>query len=237
MCTFIIVFKRGNIAEDCMNIKWRIAQYLELLWWKRYLRSKTKAEYLAWKKQYWQSLFQKLGDVVTILPNDKLIDFGCGPAGCFVAFSQNKVTAVDPLIEKYQHSLSHFAKQDYPNTTFVASTIEDFTVTEKADVVLCMNAINHVSDIDKAMNVVSAAVNESGYLIISIDAHRHNALKWLFRLIPGDMLHPHQYNLDEYKSMVESRNFKITKTLKLKSGRVFDYYVLVGSRIQAGSKQ
>lgn len=213
-----------------MNIKWRIAQYLELLWWKRYLRNKTKAEYLAWKKQYWLSLFQKLSDVVSIKPTDKLIDFGCGPAGCFVALSQNKVMAVDPLIDKYNQSLSHFAKQDYPNTTFVASTIEDFTATEKADVVLCMNAINHVGDIDKAMNVVCDAVKDGGCLIISIDAHNHNALKWLFKLIPGDMLHPHQYNLAEYKHMLETRNFKITKTLKLKSEWVFDYYVLVGER-------
>jgi len=213
-----------------MNIKWRIAQFLELLWWKRYLRNKTKAAYLAWKKQYWQSLFQKLSDVVTIQPSDTLIDFGCGPAGCFVALSQNKVTAVDPLIDKYQYSLAHFAKQDYPNTTFVASTIEDFITTKKADIVLCMNAINHVSDIDKAMNVVCAAVKDNGCLILSIDAHKHNRLKWLFRFMPGDMLHPHQYNLAEYQNMLKCRNFKITKTLKLKSEWVFDYYVLVGEK-------
>jgi len=213
-----------------MGIKWRIAQYLELLWWKRYLRNKTKAEYLSWKKQYWQALFQKLSDAVTIQPTDKLIDFGCGPAGCFVSLSQNKITAVDPLIDRYHHSLPHFSKEDYPNTTFVTSIIEDFTTNEKADVVLCMNAINHVSDIYKAMDVVCQAVKDKGCLIISIDAHKHNPLKWLFRFIPGDMLHPHQYNLAEYQNMIEHRNIRINKTLLLKSELVFDYYVLVGER-------
>jgi 2-polyprenyl-3-methyl-5-hydroxy-6-metoxy-1,4-benzoquinol methylase len=213
-----------------MNIKWRIAQYLELFWWKRYLHNKTKADYLKWKKQYWENLFKKLENDVVVQHSDKVIDFGCGPAGCFVLLSQNKVIAVDPLIDKYQHSLSHFAKQDYLNTTFVASTIEAFNVNEQADVVLCMNAINHVNDIDCAMDVVCAAVKSGGSLVISIDAHNYSFLKWLFRLLPGDMLHPHQYNLAEYTSMIESRDIRVLNTIKLTKGFVFDYYVVVGER-------
>ena len=42
-----------------------------------------------------------------------------------------------------------------------------------------------------------------GKLIVSIDAHNYQLFKHVFRLITGDILHPHQYDLKEYKKMLE----------------------------------
>src|SRR6185436_8466654 len=46
----------------------------------------------------------------------------------------------------------------------------------------------------------------------TIDAHNHGFFKRLFRLIPGDILHPHQFDEPEYAAMLTSRGFSITDT-------------------------
>ncbi len=210
-----------------MGAKWRVAQFLELLWWKRYLRQKSPAEYLAWKRNYWKHFFETLTPHLKIRETDFIIELGCGPAGCFTWFTKNKIIAIDPLIESYDAQLKHFSKADYPNTLFVASTIEDFLPEQKADVVLCINAINHVDDIAKAMNNLCNAVQPGGKLVLSIDAHKYGWMKWLFKLIPADALHPHQCTLNEYVELLQSASFEVETVLMMKKGVVFDYWVVV----------
>ena len=57
---------------------------------------------------------------------------------------------------------------------------------------------------------------DSGTLVLSIDAHNFSFFKHLFRLMPGDILHPHQYDLTEYKTFLEKQGFEILKTELLK---------------------
>lgn len=209
-----------------MNLKWKIAQWFELRWWRNYLHGKNKQQYLHWKKNYWLGILSRVEDVVKLKPTQTIADLGCGPAGIFIALPQNKITAVDPLLNQYENQLPFFIKADYPNTNFVCSAIEDFNSTQKFDVVFCMNAINHVADIEHAYNVVCNSVVQNGKLVISIDAHNHTFFKYLFRLIPGDMLHPHQYSLDEYRSFMHKRGMKILKIDLVKSEFFFGHYLI-----------
>lgn len=211
-------------------LKWRLAQYLELRWWKNYLRGKNKAEYLQWKQSYWQQLLQKVGEGLLIEPGKTVCDMGCGPAGIFIALPEHQVTAVDPLIGKYEKHTSFFKKSDYPNVGFVESTIEDFESTEKFDVVFCMNAINHVHDMENAFKKLKEVCAEGGTLVVSVDAHNYSFFKHLFRWVPGDMLHPQQYDLDEYKQFLEKQGFKILKTELLKMEWVFGHWVVVAEK-------
>jgi hypothetical protein len=43
-----------------MLLRWKIAQWFELQWWKRYLSGKSKEEYIAWKTNYWLQLMRTL---------------------------------------------------------------------------------------------------------------------------------------------------------------------------------
>lgn len=210
-----------------MGLKWQIAQWLELRWWKNYLHGKNKSEYLSWKRNYWQKLLQQIQSAVTIQASQSICDLGCGPAGIFIALPDNKVTAVDPLITEYEKQTPFFSKQDYPNVNFVKSTMEEFSSAEKFDLVFCMNAINHVSDIEKAFDVLCALPKPGCPIALSIDAHNHSFFKWLFRLIPGDALHPHQFDLNEYAEFFESRGLKVEEPIELKREFFFTHYVLV----------
>ncbi len=209
------------------KLKWKIAQWFELRWWKAYLRDKNKEQYLNWKKNYWNNLLEQITDVVNPKSSLTIADLGCGPAGIFIALPDKNVTAVDPLLDEYENETPFFKKSDYPNAEFVTSTLESFIPDKKFDVVFCLNAINHVSDIERAYDVLTTCANSNGKVVMSIDAHNHAFFKHLFRLIPGDVLHPHQYDLREYELFLEKRGLKILKTVLLKREFFFSHYVLV----------
>lgn len=221
--------------KDCLAyvynaymLRWKIAQWTELRWWKNYLGNKSVPQYLAWKTNYWNNLLNQLG--IDIKRTDTILDLGCGPAGTFIALPQNNhITAVDPLLDEYENNLPHFKKANYPNVTFACCTIEVFIPKKKYDVVFCMNAINHVHDIDKAYNVLCESVQAAGTLIVSIDAHNYGFFKYLFRLIPGDVLHPHQYSLNEYEEFLTTRSMKIIKRELIKKEVFFSHWVLVAT--------
>lgn len=212
------------------SLRWRIAQFLEVKWWKRYLSDKEPAAYLQWKKDYWNALLQEL----TALPlsaGNKILDAGCGPAGVFIALDAYEVKAIDPLLHQYKE-LSHFQPDQYPTVVFETLAIEQLKEKSVYDVVFCLNAINHVSDIALAYHQLCDAVKKDGYLVVSIDAHRSNVLKSIFKALPGDVLHPHQYNLQEYEEFLTERGFKIVQTLLKTPGNIFDYYVQVAQKVK-----
>jgi len=214
-----------------MTFRWKIAQWFELQWWQNYLRNKDKATYLAWKKNYWQTLLSKIDADVKPSLSNSIIDLGCGPAGIFIAFPQSKVTAVDPLLSQYEVRTAFFNPIDYPNVDFVESTIENFDAGGITyDLIFCMNAINHVHDIEKGFTQMKTLCAKNGTFILSIDAHNFSAFKYLFRLIPGDILHPHQYDLDEYKDMLAKDGWTISTPVLLKHEFFFDHYMLVAKR-------
>jgi 2-polyprenyl-6-hydroxyphenyl methylase/3-demethylubiquinone-9 3-methyltransferase len=210
------------------KLRWKIAQWAERRWWRQYLKNKSVDDYLVWKKNYWQDFLRKINLDEVSLTQQKNIDLGCGPAGIFLLFDQ--ATAVDPLLDSYDADLAHFSKKNYPNNTFVTTSLEDFSPTESYDTIFCINAINHVSDMQKGIAKLSECAHEKSTLVISIDAHNHNFLKIVFQLLPGDILHPHQYNLAEYQSKIEAEGWKIKQSVKMDSAFIFNYYVLTAVR-------
>lgn len=212
--------------------KWKIAQWLELKWWKRYTANKSKQDYLAWKTDYWKQLFEKIGTMRDIRNAEQMVDFGCGPFGVALLNEtwQKQLISLDPLIDSYEKELPFFAKKDYPHTTFLHQKMEDFSSENTFDFVFCLNAINHVADIEKAFFVLSKASCPKGKLVLGIDAHHFSFLKHLFRLIPGDALHPHQHDLNEYLSLLESHHFNVISKHKINNDFIFGYWVVVAER-------
>lgn len=214
------------------GLRWKIAQWAERKWWKRYLKNKNVAEYLHWKKNYWDTFLQKLNLASLQHEQRAIIDLGCGPAGIFINLQSNQCTAVDPLLNAYETDLAHFDKKNYPTTEFINAGIEDFEPTKKYDYIFCINAINHVNDLVAGMNKLSECAQDNAQLIISIDAHNHTFLKKIFQLLPGDILHPHQYNLSEYEQFVSEAGWHITQSVLMDKAFIFNYYVLVATKVQ-----
>lgn len=207
------------------NIRWKIAQAAEIRWWQGYLNKKPKTEYLQWKNKYWETLLSDIN--VEMQDGESVLDAGCGPAGIFMALKNQQVDAMDPLLDQYSEKLDHFSKKDYPGVNFYAEPLETFQPKKPYDKVFCLNAINHVADLDLCFDQLISFTKKEGTLILSIDAHNYWGFKKIFKLLPGDILHPHQYDLKEYQKMLEDRNCEIQSCTLYKKEFFFNYYIFV----------
>jgi 2-polyprenyl-6-hydroxyphenyl methylase/3-demethylubiquinone-9 3-methyltransferase len=211
-----------------MNQRWRLAQFFEIRWWRRYLARRDKTEYLNWKRQYWLDFLQKSG--LEISPNSTVLDAGCGPAGIFTALENKTIDALDPLLDEYENTLPHFRRSDYPQVRFFNTPLEFFFPDKKYDFVFCLNALNHVADLSLCLNRLAELTKPGGTLAVSVDAHNHAWLKKAFRLAPADILHPHQFDLEEYRAMLTAQGFQIQKKVLIKKEAIFNYYLLVAKK-------
>ncbi|MCH2022535.1 MAG: class I SAM-dependent methyltransferase [Saprospiraceae bacterium] len=208
-----------------MKSRWKIAQAAEIRWWKGYLKKKDIDSYLQWKKNYWKNFLIKCNLNIPI--NSLCLDAGCGPAGIFMILNDQKTDAIDPLLNNYANNLKHFNPANYPNVNFITAPLEQINLTKEYDYTFCLNAINHVSDLELCFNQLFTFTKKGGTLIISIDSHNYSLIKYLFRIIPGDILHPHQYTLKEYEQMAIIRKGIIIESINYQKGYLFDYYIMV----------
>lgn len=157
-----------------------------------------------------------------------VLDAGCGPAGVNMILSQ-EVVAIDPLLTSYK-SFEHFKPSNHPQVDFIQCKLEEFESSKKFELVCCLNVINHVEDIKGALLNLFQNTANGGWLLLSIDAHNYKLLKHLFRLIPGDALHPHQCSLLDYKSMVEQVGYVLQGDHLVKHEFIFDYHLLIAKK-------
>jgi SAM-dependent methyltransferase len=215
-----------------MNRRWQWAQKAELKWWKQYLRRQEPAEYLHRKAMYWRRVLESAGFAPQ--PGERVLDAGCGPAGIFIILQDQEVDAVDPLLDAYEAELTVFYKKNYPHVRFFAEALEAFRPPVAYPTVYCLNAVNHVRDIEKSFDVLAQAVAPGGTLLLSVDAHRFRFLKHLFRLLPGDILHPQQFDDAEYRAMMEQRGFVIRRKIILKQELLFRHYLYTAQKTTGG---
>lgn len=215
------------------NLKWKIAQTLEYKWWKRYLQKKPADEYLDWKRVYWNNVLNRISPYVPLTGNQQIMDAGCGPAGIFIVLDAHHVTAVDPLLHKYS-TFNHFNENNYPWVHFLNQPLETFQQKEVFDSIFCMNAINHVNDIELCYNNLEAALKPGGVIVITTDCHRNNILKKIFQMLPGDMLHPVQLNIKEYNAFLTKRGLEIISVIHFNRTLIFDYYITIAVKKERG---
>lgn len=222
----------GLHKENTMSGKWRwkTAQMAERKWWQIYLKDKDVTAYLIWKKQYWQDLLNRCAPYFSIKNDDVILDAGCGPAGMYMLFNENSCVAFDPLIQAYEADLPHFKKVMYPSVRFVEAGLEDFSEPRSFQVIFCMNAINHVHDIQKSYDRLIENAADGAWVVVTIDAHNFSFFKHAFRLLPGDILHPHQYDLNEYQHFMTSRNCEVVASIHLKHEFFFDHYMIIAKK-------
>lgn len=206
------------------KVKWKIAQFFESIWWRKYLYKKDKQQYLQWKNNYWQQFIGQYIQPLLSLNNEPLniLDAGCGPAGIFITLKPYQVDAIDPLLHQYE-KLQHFQKHAYEWVNFNEQKIEALEVNNKYDAVFCLNAMNHVENIQQAYNKLYKAAKPNTYLFISTDAHKYKWLRYLFHYFAFDVLHPQQYTPDEYQQMFTQENVNVVRTDIIKKGLIFDY--------------
>jgi 2-polyprenyl-6-hydroxyphenyl methylase/3-demethylubiquinone-9 3-methyltransferase len=218
------------MARTRKYLQWKIAQSAELRWWKNYLKDKDPDDYKKEKLAYWKKVLAPLDSLVSNIEGLDVLDAGCGPAGIFMALDSARVDAVDPLLEEYHHKLKHFDKGDYPWVRFFESPLETFDLQKQYDIVFCMNVINHVADIALCYQKLSEWIRPGGRLVISIDAHTIPGLKHVFRWLPGDILHPHQFDLQDYRDFLGANQLVLQQEETLNHGLLFNHVLQIAQK-------
>jgi 2-polyprenyl-6-hydroxyphenyl methylase/3-demethylubiquinone-9 3-methyltransferase len=208
-----------------MKFRWKIAQYFEARWWRHYLNGKSLPDYLDWKRNYWKDFLRKIE--MEVPTEASVLDAGCGPAGIFLVFPENQLTAIDPLLGKYRPIFPHFTDGSLRNARFVEAPLEQLEASQKFDVVFCLNTINHVADLELCLKKLRLSTRPGGKLVLSVDAHNWLVFKWVFQFLPGDILHPHQLDLEDYRTRLTKNGFSIEAIKLLKREFFFGYWVFV----------
>lgn len=204
------------------SLRWRIAQWLEIRWWQRYLRTKNKSEYYLQKARYWHKTLEALS--LQLPPKQQILEVGCGPAGIFIILQGHQVRAIDPLLDQYTANLPHFTPSDFPWVSFESCPLE--TISESASPwVFCFNAINHIANWERGLDQLTAHTTQDGTLILGSDVHKYQPLKIIFRWLPGDLLHPQQHDSEDYRRALKNRGWIIKNEVILKKGFIFDYWI------------
>ncbi len=223
-----IIFAGYNINICQMHVRWRFAQFFELWWWRFYLSRKEKSTYLRWKRNYWTAFLDRFG---VVLPSaGRILDAGCGPAGIFMVLPAERVDALDPLLDRYAAELPHFNPSDYPLVRFFQCPLEAFEPGIQYETIFCLNAINHVADLQQSLDRLTELAQPGGHMFLSVDAHRFYLLMRLFQLLPGDILHPQQFTVSQYAEMLHRRGWAILRTDCVKRAGIFDYTLFTAIR-------
>jgi len=212
------------LENQTYSWRWRLAQFLELRWWQGYLRKLDWADYVEAKRRHWRKVLVALD--LRLNGDERVLEAGCGPAGIFTILHEQQVDAIDPLLMAYENNLPDFSQDQFPYVHFQAMMLEQLDQKDTYDLVFCLNAINHVSNLQLATQRLAQSLKPGGTMLMSIDVHRHHFFKFIFRLIPGDVLHPQQDSLKDYVVLLEKHGLQIEKTLALKKGWIFDYVVI-----------
>jgi 2-polyprenyl-3-methyl-5-hydroxy-6-metoxy-1,4-benzoquinol methylase len=207
--------------------KWTLAQAAEIRWWKNYLKNKSPEQYLLWKKNYWITFLTQFD--IKLEKDMVCLDAGSSLAGIFTVLNEQKVTAIDPLLNQYKQHLSMFFNTtNYHNVIFKNMSLEELSDTEIYDNIFCLNVINHVKDIHLSIQKLWNGLKIGGKLYLSVDAHNYRFLKYIFKLIPADILHPHQLDTNDYIRLLSTICDKIiAKPTLIKKEKIFSYWLFI----------
>ena len=210
--------------------RWKIAQFAERWWWKIYISKKDPSQYRQWKQAYWLNVLQKIGYQKDDFYG-RIADIGCGPNGIFQLFEKShQISLIDPLLDAYM-LYDTFNKPS--KSQLFSMQIEDFGGKIDHDFVFCFNAINHMLDMQKALQKMVKILSKNGTLILSCDVHNWYLLHQIFRFIPGDVLHPHQITKKEMDSLLTHHGLTIKQCRQLNKKPIFSEYVWVCTKSEA----
>ncbi len=145
-----------------------------------------------------------------------ILDVGCGPTCSAQLFKVGLKTYLDPLMDSYLESYP----EKLPQGEKICSTGEEIPKPDESfDVVLCVNALDHMIDPDKALEEMGRVMKRDGIFVLGIFLHpspiamvRRFIERWLpvFR----EEAHPYSYTLKIIREVLKN-HFTIQEEIRV----------------------
>lgn len=154
--------------------------------WRGFTPEEWRTAHIHFKQYSLMYINRDIGD----LENRTVIEVGCGPAGVVPFLKNATAIGVEPLVEEYRKlwDLSN------DNVEYICSEIESFEPDKKADVVICWNVLDHVSDIETATRKLHDMLKPDGELWLLINLKDYRGYWKIFK---GslELAHPFKVNI------------------------------------------
>ena len=106
--------------------------------------------------------------------SDKVIvDVGSGPEGILHVLEAKRKIAIDPLMDIF-FELGYEVNSD--NVEMLCMTGEEFSLDEPADVIVCLNAIDHTRDPDATVKNIGRNLKTEGEFLLLTDMRKPDQL-------------------------------------------------------------
>lgn len=143
-------FLTGGISKETV----------ELNWWKTELPKIPRPK---------ERIFKRYCDYFEInensFSNKIVVDIGCGPVGSLHFFNAKVKIGVDPLANEY----GIFDNKTH-EMIYLSSNAENIPlISNYADVVISVNALDHISDFDKGVEEASRILKPDGVIFLEIN--------------------------------------------------------------------
>lgn len=196
--------------------RWEISQKKELECWASNERKINTPAYLEAKRQFWHEAISLAEPYLTLsdLETKSVLEFGCGPSGVFLLVKKNSdYHCLDPLMDDYIRQFPFINK----NLHIHSMKLEDFDPQRKFDLILGFNSLDHVDDIDKAIERIKELAGPKSIIVLSLNVHSKVFLQWLLEHTNAifDRLHKHQYTAEQYRKMIEKHDLEVLKIFSL----------------------
>ena len=145
-----------------------------------------------------------------------ILDVGCGPTCSAQLFSVGLKTYLDPLMDSYLETYP----EKLPEGEKICSTSEDIPKPDESfDVVLCVNALDHMIDPDKALAEMRRVMKRDGIFVLGIFLHPPpiaTARRFVERWLPifREDAHPYSYTLKIIREVL-SNHFIIQQEIRV----------------------
>jgi 2-polyprenyl-6-hydroxyphenyl methylase/3-demethylubiquinone-9 3-methyltransferase len=98
-----------------------------------------------------------------------VLDIGCGGGLATVSMARlgSMATGIDPSIKAVDNANAKATSLKLTNIEYICTTLEDFKTIDKFDVVLCLDVLEHVSDLGATVSTIARSLKPGGAVIIS----------------------------------------------------------------------
>jgi len=136
------------------------------------------------------------------LENKFIIEVGCGLAGIVPFLHNSSAIGIDPLIDEYEKiwNLSN------DRVKYIISEIESFESDKKADILICWNVLDHVSDINLTTKKLYDLLKPDGELWFLVNLE-DSSFSWRVKKTNHNSAHPYKVNLFSISRLFKSYKF------------------------------
>jgi SAM-dependent methyltransferase len=193
-----------RLKKDSTHQRWERAQAAELDWWKHWRRLPFYRDHSF--PDFWSGVVRALlGDVADSC-RGVIVEVGCGPHGV-VRYLFGKARfklGMDPL-------MTRFDERPYPDgsTSYVEAVGEQVPLGDDvADLVFCVNVLDHVADPMEILREMKRILKPSGRLVLEV----HTFPRLLVPFLILDRPHTSHWSQQDLQGMVEGAGYTVLQT-------------------------